>query len=238
MSQPQKAYLRSLLAWGLGSLGMVVCSLACLVALLLNVPADDVHSYTRVWGRFVLWLSGVRVEVQGLENIDHRRAQLIVANHQGSFDIWALMGWLPIPFRWVMKKELFRIPLMGQAMKRGGYVGIDRHHPHKALQDMKKVLALLRDGKSIIIFPEGTRSRNGKVGRFKRGGFMLAYRSGVPIIPISINGSFDIMRRGSWLISPHPIRMVIHKPIEVTGLDREARQQLPEQVRQKIIDHL
>ena len=114
------------------------------------------------------WISGIRVDIQGLENIDPKRAQLIVSNHQGSFDIWALMGCFPIPFRWVMKKELFRIPIMGQALKKAGYVGIDRHHPHQALQDMERVLALLREGKSIVVFPEGTRSRDGKVGETSR----------------------------------------------------------------------
>jgi 1-acyl-sn-glycerol-3-phosphate acyltransferase len=238
MGQPKKAYLRSIMAWILGSLAMLICSLACLIFLPFKASADYAHHYTSKLGRFILWVSGVRVDIQGLGNIDPQRAQLIVSNHQGSFDIWALMGCFPISFRWVMKKELFRVPLMGRAMKKGGYVGIDRQHPHQALHDMERVLALLREGKSVIIFPEGTRSRDGKVGEFKRGAFKLAYKAGVPILPISINGSFDIMQKGSWLLSPHPIKMVIHKPVEVAGLDRAAQRQLPEQVRQKVIEHM
>ncbi len=238
MSQPKKAYLRSIAAWTLGAFAMLKCCLTCLILSPFKESADFVHYYTSKMGRFILWVSGVRVDVQGLENVDPKRAQLILPNHQGSFDVWALMGFFPVPFRWLMKKELFHIPIMGPAMKKGGYMGVDRRNRHQALSDMECVLTTLREGSSVIIFPEGTRSRDGKVGEFKRGAFKLAYKSGVQILPISISGSFDIMQKGSWLLYPHPIKMVIHKPIEVAELDMAARRQLPEQVRQQVIEHM
>jgi 1-acyl-sn-glycerol-3-phosphate acyltransferase len=236
--KPRIAYLRSLLAWVIGFISMVILSLIALVISPFSPSGDGIHRLGRLWGRIVLWVSGIGVDIQGLEHVNPRQAQVIVSNHQGSFDIWALMAYLPLQFRWVLKKELFRIPFMGPAMRKAGYVGVDRRHPHQAMEDMKKALARLREGKSVLVFPEGTRSRDGRVGEFKRGGFMLAYKAGAPVLPISISGSFGIMPKGSCWIFPRRIKLTIQPPIKVTDLDSRARRQLPEQVRQMIINRM
>jgi 1-acyl-sn-glycerol-3-phosphate acyltransferase len=231
-------YIRSLLAWIVGFISMVSISLLCIVASLFDPSGDSAHRLTRIWGRTVLGVSGVKLDIQGLENINPYEAQVIISNHQGSFDIWAFMGYFPGQFRWVLKKELFRIPFMGLAMRKAGYIGVDRAHPQQAMKDMAQALNCLKQGKSVLIFPEGTRSRDGKVAEFKRGGFMLAYKAGVPILPVSISGSFDIMHKGSWLIYPRRIKMVIHPPVAVKDLDKKAKRELPDKMRQMIIKRM
>ncbi len=229
--------MRSILTWVAGIVSMVVLGIISLITSLFTSSTDAHHRICCVWGKIILWVSGIRVDIQGMENIDPDKTQVIICNHQGNFDIWALMA-LPLQFRWVMKKELFRVPFMGGAMKKAGYIGIDRRHPKQAMRDMIRVLATLKEGRSVIIFPEGTRSKDGKVGEFKRGGFMLAYKSGVPILPVSISGSFGIMHKGSWWLSPQPIKIAIQPPITVTGLNKDAQHRLPEQVRQMIIEQV
>lgn len=238
MNQPQIAYLRSLLTWVVSLVSMVILGFIGITISLFTSSNDTHHRICQLWGKIVMWISGIRVDVQGVENINPDKAQVIISNHQGNFDVWTFLAYMPLQFRWVMKKELFRIPFLGGAIKRAGYIGIDRQHPRQAVRDMARVLATLKEGRSVIIFPEGTRTRDGRVGEFKRGGFVLAYKSGASILPISISGSFGIMQKGSCWISPQPIKIVIQPPVTVTDLSKEAQHQLPEQVRQMIIDRL
>ncbi len=180
-------------------------------------------------------ISNTKVEVIGTENILRGKPQVFMANHQSDFDILITLAYVPGQFRWIAKKELFAIPVFGQAMKSAGYIEIDRQNHEKAMQSLDLAALRIREGKSVMTFPEGTRSRDGEIKAFKQGTFYLAIQSGVPIVPISIIGSGDIMPKRSLKIKPGKIKLVIDKPIDVKGYTLENRQELIDRVRQIII---
>ena len=188
----------------------------------------------RSWGNLNLWAAGVKVRVAGLENIDSHEPYIFASNHQGWFDIFAALGKLPVRFSWLAKEELFKIPIFGQAMHRAGYIPIDRKDHRKALTSMNRAAEVIRQGTSVFIFPEGTRSADGVIRDFKKGGFVLAAKSQQPIVPISISGSYRILPKNSWTIHPGEIRFSISRPIRTQGTDSRSRDLLMEQVREAI----
>jgi 1-acyl-sn-glycerol-3-phosphate acyltransferase len=153
-----------------------------------------------------------------------------MANHQSDFDIFIVLAHLPGQFRWIVKKELFNIPLFGKAMRNAGYIEIDRQNRERALMSLDEAARKIREGKSVMSFPEGTRSRDGKIKPFKQGMFYLAIKSGVPIVPISIIGAGKIMPKRSFMIKPGKIIMIIDRPIDVSGYTIENRQDLIDRV--------
>jgi 1-acyl-sn-glycerol-3-phosphate acyltransferase len=175
------------------------------------------------------------VEIIGKENILRGKPQIFMANHQSDFDILIVLAHIPGQFRWLVKKELFHIPVFGAAMKSAGYIEIDRNNREKAMQSLDQAALRIREGKSIMAFPEGTRSRFGEIKHFKQGTFYLAIKSGAPIVPISIIGSGEIMPKRSLKIKPGKIKLVIDKPIDVKNIMLENRQELITIVRNTII---
>jgi 1-acyl-sn-glycerol-3-phosphate acyltransferase len=157
-----------------------------------------------------------------------------MSNHQGSYDIFVLLSCLPIQFRWIAKKELFAIPILGWAMRAANYISIDRSGKRKALESIERAADKIKGGVSVVIFPEGTRSRDGSIQPFKRGGFTLAMKSGVPIIPITINGSWDVMPRESMKVRPGEIRVSIDRAIQTTPLSLREKSVLMGKVREII----
>lgn len=198
---------------------------------------NNVHKVAKIWGKILLMISNTKVQVIGKENILQGKPQVFMANHQSDFDILITLAYVPGQFRWIAKKELFAIPVFGRAMKGAGYIEIDRQNHEKALLSLDQAALRIREGKSVMTFPEGTRSRDGEIKAFKQGTFYLAIQSGVPIVPISIIGSGDIMPKGSLKIKPGKIKLVIDKPIDVKGYTLENRQQLIDRVRQIIIEN-
>ena len=197
------------------------------------------HLVGRLWGNVNLWCAGAKVQMEGLHNIDPRRAYVYAANHQGGFDILSLLGKLPVQFRWLAKEELFRIFVMGPAMKAIGYIPIDRTDRRKAFESINQAAARIRNGTSVVIFPEGTRSLDGVLQEFKKGGFMLAIKSGQPIVPISISGSHAILpKKGSWIVNPGTIRITVGTPIPTEGCTSKDRDRLMGEVREAIRQHL
>jgi len=193
------------------------------------------HLVGRLWGNVNLWTAGVRVKISGLENIDSRDSYVYAANHQSWFDIFAILGRLPVQFRWLAKQELFRIPVLGQAMASIGYIPINRNDRRKAFESINEAANRVKNGTSVVIFPEGTRSTDGVLQAFKKGGFILAIQSQQPIVPISISGSHHILsKRGDWKIQPGTIHMTIGKPIPTAGLDTKHRDELIAAVRDGI----
>lgn len=168
----------------------------------------------RVWGRLTLWLHWCPIEIHGLELLrEHPHGQyVVVANHQSSFDIYALYGYIHLPFKWVLKEGLRQMPLIGWACQSAGFIFVDDTKPSSIAQTMTAARETLAQGSSIFIFPEGSRTTTGKMTRFKKGAFVMASELDVPILPISIDGAFDILPRGQWLARPHRIRMTIHPP--------------------------
>ena len=166
-----------------------------------------------LWTRFVCRLMFVRVKVVGRENIDKKQSYIFVANHQGAFDIFSIYGYLNHNFKWLMKKELEKIFMVGYACKKSGHVFVD----DSSIAGIKETIAeseeKLKDGMSLVIFPEGSRSWDGQMIPFKRGAFMLASEFRLPVVPITIDGSFKAMPRFTYNVTPCIITLTIHKPI-------------------------
>jgi 1-acyl-sn-glycerol-3-phosphate acyltransferase len=197
------------------------------------------HFCMRRWSRDNLWLSRARVEITGLEYVDRVASQLYVANHSGLHDILSLAAHLPIQFRWVAKKSLFNVPFMGWHMRRSGYIPIDREHPRLAAKSIIDAGQIIRDGVNAIAFPEGTRSRTGELGKFHSGAFALALRAGVPLVPISIEGSFRVIFPKTLQVNPGTIiRIKIGQPIDVSQYQHGEKNRLMNEVVQILARNL
>ncbi len=204
----------------------------------LDPTGRFLHNYGKFWGRFSLFLAGARVTVAGLDKIPEGEPVIFMGNHQSNFDILSLYAALPRHFSWIAKEELFRIPLFGYAMKRAGYLPLDRSDGRRALKTVESAAEKIRGGTSVVIFPEGTRTMDGKLLPFKRGGFLLAARAGVPIVPFTINGSARVNPAKRLEIHPGPISIRFGDPIPTKGSTGRKRDDLIDQVRQAIEDGL
>lgn len=173
------------------------------------------------WSRTVLWLLLIPVHVEGREKIHRRTSYVFVPNHQGAFDIFLVYGYLNRNFKWMMKKSLRGIPFVGKACESGGHVFVDKSSPGKVKETIDKAKASLVDGVSLVVFPEGARSFTGHMGYFKRGAFQMADDLRLSVVPVTIDGSFDIMPRTSKWIHWHPLRLTIHDPIPPQGQGSE-----------------
>ncbi len=191
-----------------------------------------------LWGRTNLWTAGVKVKLEGGEYLDPGKPYILASNHQGWFDIFATLGYVPVPFSWLAKEELFKIPILGRAMLSAGYIPIDRSDHRKALVSMNRAAQKIRQGTSVFIFPEGTRSPDGVLREFKKGGFVLAAKSEQPIVPISISGSHRILPKESRMVHPGEIRIIISRPILPDGADSKSRDLLMRKVREAIRSNL
>jgi len=213
----------------------------CLLVMFLSVfirSGNPIHKIARFWGRSILIVSRIKVSVKGLSNIDGSKSYIYMSNHQSNFDIPVLLGHLKVQFRWLAKMELFKIPIFGHAMRKAGYISIDRNNRESAFESLKTAAQKIKNGLSVLIFPEGTRSRDGNIRPFKKGGFVVAIDSGVPIVPIVITGTRSIMTKGSLRINPGKVTMIIHQPIQSSAYTRETKEALMESVRRVICDGL
>jgi len=206
---------------------MVVLSLP------FNKGGRVIRFYANIWGRLNLFTSGVKLEIRGLDNIIKDKPQILMSNHQGIYDIFALST-MPLSFRWLAKKELFRIPIFGWLMFVAGCVSIDRSDFRRAMNSMNTAQTRIKNGASIMIFPEGTRSFDGTLLPFKKGGFVMALKTKTPIVPITITDSIMVMRRGTMKVSPGNIKIIIDKPIETLNLGYKDRDDLIKRVREVI----
>lgn len=189
-----------------------IFALSALVGTLLDASGRVYAAHARLWARLSLALVAVRVTVIGTEHIPAGPV-IFMSNHQSNFDILALLAAMPRQLYMIAKKELFDIPVFGASMRRGGYIPLDRSDGRRALKSMDNAAAIIRSGKSVVMFPEGTRSTNYQLLPFKRGGFMLAQRAGVPVVPMTINGSGRINPAGRTRIYPGNITITLHPPI-------------------------
>ncbi len=197
---------------------------------------NPVHIIARIWARGILYVSRIRVKVNGLNQIDPTQSYVYMSNHQSNFDIPVLLAHLPVQFRWLAKAELFKIPLFGRAMQGAGYVKIDRFNQESAFQSIKEAAAKMKDGVSVMIFPEGTRSRDGRIRPFKKGGFIMAVDAGVPIVPIVLQGTWSIMEKSSLQINTGDVVINLEKPIATTNYSRQNKDELIEAVRRVICE--
>ena len=188
-----------------------------------------------LWARLMLALNRVKVTVIGSELLPDGPV-IFMSNHQSNFDILSLLAAMPRRFYWIAKKELFEIPVFGHSMRRGGYIPLDRSDGRKALQSMENAAAIIRQGSSVVMFPEGTRTRDGQLLPFKRGGFVLARKAGVPVIPVTINGSGRINPANQISLYGGDISITLHPPVAFpSDLRRsEAESWMMEHVRKQI----
>ncbi len=209
-------------------------SLLAIATSLVTRTGNPVHRVGRMWSRSILAVSGIRVAVSGLERIDPARPYIFMSNHQSNFDIPVLLAHLPVQFRWLAKAELFNIPVFGRAMRGAGYISIDRADREAAFKSLGEAAETIRKGVAIMIFPEGTRSLDGTLKPFKKGGFVLAVDAGVPIVPVSIRGTHAIMPKRSWIIRPRDVTVEVGEPIDTSDCTRATKEALMERVRAAI----
>jgi 1-acyl-sn-glycerol-3-phosphate acyltransferase len=223
--------LRTVLCWVIFFSSTVIMGTTAIFLSLFDPSGNLPHRIARLWGKIQLRITGTRVGITGLKYIDPQASYILVSNHQSAFDIFALLGYLPIQFRWIAKAELFRIPFLGWAMYRIGYISIERESPKKAYRSMLKAAETVKGGVSVMIFPEGTRSPDGKLQSFKKGVFLIALKSQAPILPITIQGTAKIMRKGDWRTYPGEVRITIDPSIDTAGIPPEKEGDLSQRVR-------
>lgn len=211
---------------------------ASALAGLLRVPLrrGGVYDWAGTgWSRDVLSAAGTPVLVEGLENIPQGQPVIYASNHSSMFDIWALFATLPDSVRFVAKQELFRIPLLGRAMRSAGHIPIDRAARKKAFEAYAEAARTIKRGVTPVVFPEGTRSRTGELLPFKNAPFGFAIAAQVPVVPIYVHRTFEILPKGAWRLRPQPIRLLIGKPISTVGLRPEDRERLRDDVRAAMV---
>lgn len=167
----------------------------------------------KIWSQITCYILLLPIKVKGHENINHKQSYVFVANHQGSFDIFLIYGFLGRNFKWMMKKSLRKLPLVGKACESAGFIFVDKSGPRKIHETIEQAFRVLKNGTSLVVFPEGARTYDGKMRSFKKGAFQLADELQLPVVPLTIDGSFNILPRTGKLLSWHPMTLTIHKPI-------------------------
>ncbi|MEJ8553030.1 lysophospholipid acyltransferase family protein [Tepidibacter sp. Z1-5] len=191
-----------------------------------DIPKKDQIVYAKAsnWAKALVELSGTKVNVIGEDNIPNNEAVLFVSNHQGNFDIPILLGFIKKPKAFVAKEELKKLPLLRTWMEYMNCIFLNRSNNRESVKSIKQGINNLKQGYSMVIFPEGTRSKDGKLGEFKPGALKLATKSKVSIVPVTINGSKDIMKKGSFIIRPAEVEVIISEPVEITeGMDKDTK---------------
>ncbi len=206
-------FFRTLLLWAAGLPITVILFVVVLLSLLIDRSGRCVHSIAAFWCKIILLLSGVKVRVRGGENVPRDRPVTILSNHQGAYDIPVLLARIPIQYRWVAKKSLFSIPVIGWTMTLAGYIDIERDKAGRAYKSIEAAKEKVFSGTSILIFPEGTRSEDGTLLPFKKGAFRLVAGSGVDILPVAVQGTGGIMKRGRYSITPAEVILSFAPPI-------------------------
>lgn len=217
---------------------IVVTALTAIFTILFSPFPNTKVAYfpARAWSRIICLLTFVRVEVSGLENIDRKQSYIFVCNHQSIFDVFVVYGWLPVFFKWVMKAELRKIPLVGKACEQIGHIFMNRKNPKAMQRSLQLAEKQLKNGVSVVVFPEGTRTYDGSVGRFKRGAFLLSTDLKLPVIPITLIGAFERLPRNTCNVHPGKIKAIIHAPIDVNPYLPDKQTDLADACRQIVVD--
>lgn len=180
----------------------------------------------KLWCMLTCWLSLCRVKTSGHENLDPKQSYIFVANHQGAFDIFLVYGFLNQKIIWMQKQSLRKIPFVGYASEKAGHVFVDNSTPNTRAKSIINAKEKIIDGISMVIFPEGSRSHTGKMGRFKMGAYYIAHELNLPIVPLTINGSFDVLKRNTLNLNPGKLELVIHKPIPSSEINEDSIQDI------------
>ncbi|HOS38151.1 MAG TPA: lysophospholipid acyltransferase family protein [Spirochaetota bacterium] len=229
----------------------MINSIACIIFIVINTifwgsvsvtsvvysPSGRVaHFCMRWWSKTTLWFCRVKVDVDGLEHVSRDRVQIFASNHASHFDIFVLSAVLPVKFGWVSKKILFFVPFLGWHMKLQGYVSIDRGNRASAIKSLDEAAEKIKGGNRIAIFPEGTRTRSGELQPFKKGLFHLCVKTGVPIVPIFINGTYGILRPESLAVHPATVYVKIGSELPTAGYSPERIEDLMNDLMARFIE--
>jgi 1-acyl-sn-glycerol-3-phosphate acyltransferase len=191
-----------------------------------------------IWSRVNAFVTPMFVNVRGKEHVKKGISYVVISNHQSYYDIFLIYGWLGIDIKWIMKKELARIPGLGFGSKKVGHIFLDRSNSRVALESLNEAKRKLVNGTSVVIFPEGTRSISGEIGHFKRGAFKLAIDLGLPILPVTISGTKNIWPADTMDIKPGRSSLQIHEPIDINRYSEDSIKDLMEHARMIIEEGL
>jgi len=208
----------------------IVLGTASLVGSLVERRGRFAHGCARAWSWLILATTGVSVDVRGLERLNPARTYVFVSNHQSIYDIPVIFANLPYQLRIIAKESLGSFPFLGWHLRRSGHLLVDRRRPDRT-GILERWRALVKEGLSLIIFPEGTRSADGRLAAFKAGSFLLAIEAKLPIVPVSVDGTRLVMHKGELTTRPGAVRLTLHPPVETEALDVSAARDLAEQVR-------
>ncbi|MBU0482571.1 MAG: 1-acyl-sn-glycerol-3-phosphate acyltransferase [Proteobacteria bacterium] len=228
-------FCRSLLVLVMAPFLTGVISLIALPAMFLfGCSGDSIQILPRWWAKTITVLSGVSVEVSGFENLEQGKPYIFAANHQSQFDIFVLYGYLQYNFRWLAKKELFKLPLFGPALRLSGNIPVDRSKGREALKSLGEAAERIAQGTSVIIFPEGTRSPDGKLQRFKSGVMYLAIKSGVEVVPVAIIGTHAVLPKGKMLAGKGNVKIVLGKPVKSSSYTMKQKEELADHLHDEV----
>ncbi len=192
---------------------MILWFIAIYIATLTDSSGNHAHRCLTYWARSSLALAGLRVHIEGLERLDPEMTYVFMSNHASFLDILLAFAYFPYNFRFIIKEEIFSIPFIGRALRRSRQIPIDRQNPRRGLRSLKQAADLLKEGISLVVFPEGTRTPNGKLQGFKETLFVLPIRARISVVPVLIEGTFKSLKRGSVLLNPVPLRLTFYDPI-------------------------
>lgn len=188
---------------------------AMVIALVVPAWGNVVVHAGKLWARLLLFTAGARVRWHGLEQLRRDAPAVYIANHLSIVDVWIMLVLVPPSTRFVAKQELFRIPIFGWALAASGFIPVNRKSRAEAVRTLAEAGARIRAGRSVVLFPEGTRSRDGRLAPFKRGAFHLALSAGVPVVPVAITGSFQVMPAGTLAVRPGPVDVFVEPAVDV-----------------------
>ncbi len=234
------SYIRSLLITDpIIIFATIVMGSISLLTSLFDSDGRIQHQISRIWSRMLLKVSGVKMQVEGLEKIDPRGTYVFIANHRSFMDIPVLLAYLPLQFRFFAKKGLFHIPFLGTHLRRSGHLPVVKDNPRASLKSMSDAVRTLREqGMSMLLFPEGGRSKDGLLQEFIEGSAYIAIKSGVPAVPVAMTGTREVLPMGSMQIMRGVVHLRIGDPIPTAGLTAKDRANLAQTMHDKVADLL
>lgn len=219
------------------TLATIIMFLPITGAALMSSTGNMAVNLSKVWAWVMLEVTRVRPVIKGREKIKKGQTYIIISNHQSQYDILALVTRLGIQFRWIIKKELRKVPLFGYALYASKNIFIDRSNTKQSVESINEGLKRLPPGTCVMVFAEGTRSPDGEIHPFKKGGFIMAIDNSLPILPVSVSGGRKILPKGSLIFSPGPMEVVVADPIDTTGYTRKDLEELMQRTREVIINN-
>ena len=221
---------------------LILNTIAVCLTIIIISPFDKkgntVHHIGKFWSLLNVFLSGTRLTIKGKEKINTNLTHIVMSNHQSLFDVWALIGKIPLQIRWIVKSEIRKIPIFGYTLERMGHIYVDRKNRTAAYISLETASIKIKNGTSVIIFPEGTRSNDGHLLKFRMGGIIMALKSGVPILPVTINGSRFVLPKNTLALLPGKIEVVVGDVIDSSIYDENNKYELMEKIRSAIHENL